>query len=305
MTRGLTQLAKLSLAGAFVISACGDATVMHEASGSVTLPLTTDAGGIQYRLRDAVFDVVGPTSATLRTEDDPDATRLQMELRTGSYDVALRDGWRLERGDRGEFQTVEAELLTENPLLILIEREASTSATFRFATAGTPIGPEPPANLVDVFGFEDAALWASSAQLSSSDLRVQALRSLAVRGGGFRLISSVPVGGFELTGNTVAVAIRLPLEQPNVFWFGNLELIVDAPSVGLVNHSVGGVGLTGLPLGQFVDLEFPLSQSALDALGGDFDDMVVRLALNVPVDALGTYRLDNLRLGGVSACGQG
>jgi hypothetical protein len=100
----------------------------------------------------------------------------------------------------------------------------------------------------------------------------------------------------------VSVAIRLPFEQPNPFWFGDVQLILDAPSAGLFEHTVGVVGLTGLPLGQFVDLQFSLSQGTLDALDGEFDDLVIRLALNVPGNAVGPYRFDNLRFGGVSAC---
>lgn len=302
MRYSLLQCAKLSIIGALVVAGCGGAPTSDSASGSVSLALGVEVGGIQYRLREAVFDVEGPASLTLTTEDDPDATVLHAELPAGSYSVTLQEGWRLERGTEGEFQTVEAQLLTENPLPFFIQAGVPTSARFRFASGGTPIGPEAPTNLVDVLGFEDATLWSSSAQLSLSDVRVQALHSLAVQGGGFHSISSVPLGAFPLTGDTVTVAIRLSPEQPNPSWFGDVQLLLDAPSLGLVEHSVGVIGLTGLPVGEFVDLDFSLSQSTLDALDGDFDDLVIRLALNVPADALGTYRFDNLRFGGVSAC---
>ena len=285
--------------GALALLGCADAP-SQSATGAIALQLSTDVNGAQYRLLDAVFDVAGPTPATLTTEEDPDATFLQVELLPGEYSVTLEDDWRLERGIEDEFQTVEAELLSDNPASVVIQTAVVTHTTFRFATDGELVAPPP--NLADVLGFEDAELWSTTAALSLSDLRVQALHSLAVPGGGDRLISSAALSTFEVSSNEVSVAIRLPPEQPNPFWFGNVELIIDSPSLGLDEVEVGIVPLTGLPTRQFVDLDFELPPDVVAALSTDFDDLVLRLGLNVPTDATGTYLFDNLRFGGASAC---
>jgi hypothetical protein len=271
--------------------------------GTISLLLSTAVGDIQYRLRDAVFDVQGPTSVTLLTEDNPDATALNVELPRGHYNVTLRDGWRLERGSAGELPPLEAELLTQNPLPVLVQAQFATSATFRFSIAR----PEPPIDLAALFGFEDAALWSllpgsSSTELRSSDTRVEALHSLAVSGGGYHSLRSIPLAALDLVEDTVKVAVRLPRDQPNPHWYGSLELFVDAPSVGLSDQSVGVVDLSDLPLAEFVDVQFALNSNVFNALAGEFDDLSIGLGLSVPAESGGTYHVDNLRFGGVSAC---
>ena len=291
--RGAELLCVLSLA----TSACVGQDPNHNA-GTITLALSTDTNGVQYRLRDALFDIEGPASIRLTTEDNPDASNLEAELPAGSYTITLQDGWRLERSSGSDFETVDAELVSDNPLGILIERDLTAPANFHFALVEEP----PSMNLADLFGFEDASLWSSSAELALSDVRVQALHSLSVRGGGFHFVSSTPMQSVELSGDSVVVALRLPPEQPNPHWWGDVQLVLHAPSIGLREVSVGVVPLTGLPTREFVDLEFSLEQFVLDALSADYDDLVIRLALNTPHDATGIYRFDNMRFAGVSSC---
>jgi murein DD-endopeptidase MepM/ murein hydrolase activator NlpD len=157
-----------------------------------------------------------------------------------------------------------------------------------------------------VLGMENPALWSSTtAQLSSSAIRVQGNASLAVRATNYNFIDSIPLTQFTLVNNTVQFSIRLPTQQPNPFWFGDVQMFVNAPSVGLFNQYVGYVGLTGKPLNQFTTITMTLPQNIVQGLSGPFSDLVIRLVLNVPSNATGTYLFDNLVFGGVSAANLG
>ncbi len=270
--------------------------------GTVGMRLTVDTGETEYRLRDAVFAVEGPESAILESEDDPAASTLTAELAPGEYTITLGDGWRLERSSAVGFEDVDAALASAETLSFEIQSSESTTVHFRFLVEGVVIEPEPPANWVNVLGFEDPGLWSSDAALSSSNTRVEGQYALAVSGGGYHRISSVPLAHVPLMDDRLRLALRLPREQANPYWYGAVEVSLDAPSVGLSNVSIGSAALTGLPLREFVDIEFTLPANVLDALSASYDDLVITVALNVPSGATGTYLLDNLRLGGVSAC---
>lgn len=279
--------------------------VPEEPVGRVGLRLTAERNGVFYRLRGATFLVEGPETLTLTSEEDPDATTLSAELSPGDYTITLSEGWYLERSTSEGFEPVEAELLSENPLPVVVESSLVSNAMFRFLAGGDVVEPEPPVSLPDVLGFEDETLWSSTAALSLRNERVQGLHSLGVVGANFHYVYSVPLSNLEVTESRVAVAIRLPNQQPNPNWLGEVRLVLDAPSIGLDQTTIGTVPLTGLPTGEFVDLEFSLSPSVLGALGGEYEDLVVRLGLNVPHNGVGTYRFDNLRFAGVTACDVG
>jgi cysteine-rich repeat protein len=105
--------------------------------GSLSMKLRTDVNGIGYRLRQGLFDVSGPNSATLDTEIDPDASVIAQTLPVGNYVVSLQPGWSLERQFNGVFQTVQAELLTSNPQAFAITANGTTNVNYEFQTDGT------------------------------------------------------------------------------------------------------------------------------------------------------------------------
>jgi hypothetical protein len=88
----------------------------------------------------------------------------------------------------------------------------------------------------------------------------------------------------------------LPAEQPNSSWYGATQLYVEIPSLGLWNSFQGQVELTGLPLGRWTTVSFTLSDDVLLKLGRTYTDLTFIIALNVPWNATGMYRLDNLRM---------
>src|SRR5262245_52906443 len=121
------------------------------------------------------------------------------------------------------------------------EQGSETIETVRGELSGTEMS--------QVLGMESPALWSSTtAQLSSSAIRVQGNASLAVRATNYNFIDSIPLTKFTLVNNTVSFSIRLPTQQPNPFWFGDVQMFVNAPSVGLVNQYGAYVGLPGRPL---------------------------------------------------------
>jgi len=107
-----------------------------QAFGTLQLPLVTPLQS-QYRLRDALFDISTRAQvavATLDSESDPDASSLSLDLQPGSYQINLRDGWRLEQlGDAGAAAT-SAALLTQNPLAFDVANASVTELVYSFTT---------------------------------------------------------------------------------------------------------------------------------------------------------------------------
>ena len=108
--------------------------------GTVSLALRSEVNGIGYRLRDAVFEITGPQTATLRSEDDPDAVVLSQSLPAGMYTVALGAGFRIEKAFPAGYQTVDAELLSPNPRPFVIRAGGATQVVFNFRTGGVIVG---------------------------------------------------------------------------------------------------------------------------------------------------------------------
>jgi hypothetical protein len=159
-----------------------------------------------------------------------------------------------------------------------------------------------PAVMADLFGFEDPALWSSStATLSQSTIAVQGEFSMAISGGGFHFIDSPPLTSFALLDDKLKLSVRLPSAQANPWWFGDVQAYVNAPSANLNSQYIGYFGLTGLPTGVFAPVQLTLPPNVVAGLAGGFDDLVIRLVLNVPSDAPAPTLFDDLVFGGVSA----
>ncbi len=133
----------LWLSGAVALSACS-AEAPRAETGRLTMGLVAEVDGVSYRLRDAQFEVAGPATLTIDTEDDPDATAVQRVLASGSYTMALRDGWHLERRLSPElpFETVDATLTSPNPSSFDIAEDETTNVAYVFNAGGAtvPIG---------------------------------------------------------------------------------------------------------------------------------------------------------------------
>jgi len=116
--------------------ACGAPTA-HDDLGSLSLALSTEAGGKTYRLSTGKLSLKGPSTRQLSAEgDDP----LTLTLPIGSYMLTLEDGWVLSRVDDDAMTPVEATLESQNPAQLVIGPGATTTTMLRFALKdGTPV----------------------------------------------------------------------------------------------------------------------------------------------------------------------
>jgi hypothetical protein len=130
-------------AGTLSLAGCAshdDAAGENEGSyGTVVLSLTGQTNGTTYRLRQAVFEVTGPTNTTLNSESDPNGAVLAATLSTGAYLITLQDGWFLERLTGMTAEPVDATLISSNPQMFGISSAATSSVLVRFETDGTII----------------------------------------------------------------------------------------------------------------------------------------------------------------------
>jgi hypothetical protein len=162
----------------------------------------------------------------------------------------------------------------------------------------------------DVLGFEAANLWkvvqGSVQSLTLTDTRTQGAKALAVaRPSGYvrldsvKLSSTNPELGEIDRGVSANIDLMIPTQQANPYWFGSVQMYVSAPSRNLYNAFLGQVELTGMRKEVYSSLTFKFPDYAADALKGKtYSDLVFGVALNVPLNAPGTYRLDNLRIRG-------
>lgn len=91
-----------------------------------------DNEGNEYRLRNAVFNINGASSAILSSENFLNQQTVNQALRTGQYQIELDSGWRLERKVSDVYDTVDAELVSSNPVAFTIQADTTTRVGFRF-----------------------------------------------------------------------------------------------------------------------------------------------------------------------------
>ena len=125
----------LVIASALGLSACA----AQESTGEIGLSLTgTSASGVTYRLRDAELTISGSGgSFVFHTEDDPTRQQITQHLDIGDYGLHVAPGWRLERlRADGTAQTVEATLISPDPLSFHVNADTLTPVIVRFHTDG-------------------------------------------------------------------------------------------------------------------------------------------------------------------------
>jgi len=154
----------------------------------------------------------------------------------------------------------------------------------------------------DILGFESVAGWSTTrGVLSSNTNHVQGAASLGVSNvAGNAQLTSAPVSTLSSVSSTWSLRIQLPTSQPNPYWYGNIQLAVNAPSRGVYSAYIGQKDLTGLPLGSFQKLDFSVPPAVVSALGsGSYSDLRFILTLNFP--SAGTYLLDDLSVGNATS----
>jgi hypothetical protein len=135
----LAVVTMLGVAPFAAVAACSaDGMQQGEQTGTVRMSLTSTTGATVYRLRNAMFDIAGPVSATLDGEVDPNVTVLTVSLPAGTYTSTLRAGWVLQQLDStGQYVDVEATLISDNPATVEILGGGTRNLVYQFQTNGT------------------------------------------------------------------------------------------------------------------------------------------------------------------------
>ncbi|WP_437759355.1 hypothetical protein [Sorangium sp. So ce1389] len=142
-------------------------------------------------------------------------------------------------------------------------------------------------------GFESLSGWTASAgSLSLSATRSEGEHALAVAGAGYTVIQRAPLAINEPIKGAVSLDVRVPDQQPNPWWAGEISLAVQAPSEG-VSQSLGTRSLTGLAQGTFHRLSFTVPPAVQQALSAGAPDVSFTITLNVPSGS-GPHLLDRL-----------
>jgi DNA-binding protein YbaB len=159
--------------------------------------------------------------------------------------------------------------------------------------------PEVPPSLDSILSFEDVSKWSSSqVSLSTSTVQKSHLqRALRIDNvpAWFQVIS-VPFSSATIASpqSKMRVDVWLPTNQPNLSWYGQVQLFVTIMSAGIENLSIGPIQFNGLATGRFNTIEFALPANVKNAIDGTHDDVRINLTFNVAAGP-GPYYIDNIR----------
>ena len=147
-------------------------------------------------------------------------------------------------------------------------------------------------------GFESLEDWSAltNTTLSLSANHTEGQSSLSVLGGDWIEIISRPLSKEASAPEVVAFDVRVPNDPINQWWSGSAAVVLDAPSVNIWDQSLGFSELPE-PTGQFARFELPVDESVRAGLQGNYDDLTIRIVLNVLEGQSQGYLLDRFQLG--------
>lgn len=214
---------------ATVASAC--AGPEQPATGSLTINLAgVTPDGTEYRLRDATITVTGPDSVQVfHTEDQPDRASLSANVPAGAYSALLDPGWRLERLDAFSEATVNAELISDNPLHFAVDFGQRTVVPLRFRTNISE---------VDLTQGYDIVL-----DVEEVAVRGVVVSSFAARGTGIGLAVFAPDAVGDAPPLRTIGGTSTGLFNPTGIWVAGDDIIVagqDDPSVSVYPRDGSG-----------------------------------------------------------------
>jgi hypothetical protein len=120
------------LFASLLASACPGPLEDLDVEGSLSLSLSTFAGGVAYRLRDGHFRLSGPIERELESGDE---ATLTVSVPPGNYTLTLLDGYTLSREGDASAQPVAARLVSQNPVQVMVNAGQTARLTFRFELA--------------------------------------------------------------------------------------------------------------------------------------------------------------------------
>ena len=146
----------------------------------------------------------------------------------------------------------------------------------------------------DVFGFENAAQWTvSSGTKTSITGGTQGTKSLGVANTYYSQITSASINSVGFVSSTLALDVKLPSAAS----WGDLRVVLRAPSKGIWYGDLGAKSLASLGSGSFQTAQFTVPTNILTALQGNPSDLTVELVLNGAIGAT-PIAFDNLRFVG-------
>lgn len=143
-----------------------------------------------------------------------------------------------------------------------------------------------------IFGFEALADWnVSGAAVVLDGNSTQGASALAIQPQGWTQLDSVPLSSLGEVGDEISLDLLVP---QNVGW-GDVQIVLVAPSLGMYYESLGSVALTTLVAGSYNTVSFALSSQLQAALAGSYTDLRLKVILNGPNVGV-PYLIDNLQL---------
>jgi len=133
--RRLIRFSMGLLVGLALMTSCGGEQGHDAEVGQLTLNLATiSPAGVEYRLREAVFQIAGPEPTDVFGEDyPPDQARINIALASGNYEVTLGGTWYLEySADFRPFAPISAVLSSPNPVSVRVITAQTAFVTFTF-----------------------------------------------------------------------------------------------------------------------------------------------------------------------------
>ncbi len=153
--------------------------------------------------------------------------------------------------------------------------------------------------LAPVRGFERDAGWTSSqAQLAlNTSIKTEGTSSLrVVPTQGWSELTSIPssIVGAGTIGSSLKLDIRLPTQQPNPHFRGQVAVLISIPSASINDQYIGQASLDSATLGSFSTLSIALPANVQRILRYGVSDVKLKIQLNVAPNA-NPYYLDNIR----------
>ena len=144
-----------------------------------------------------------------------------------------------------------------------------------------------------VLGFETPTSDWSSPQvtLASTTTANEGAQALSLNPLGWTEINSIALSSLGAVHDVISVDVRLPVAMP----WGELRIVLMAPSLGMWWHELPAASLTGLAPGAFHTLSFPVSDALQTALAGSYSDLRIKLIVNAPGHTI-PYVIDRLSI---------
>lgn len=141
-----------------------------------------------------------------------------------------------------------------------------------------------------VLGFESTSVWtATTGTKTLVTDSVDGSNALQLANFSYAELSSSPTTWSETPSDSIALEFKAPAGTA----YGTVQLVANAPSVGMYEQTLGVVSINADRSGDWTTLIFPVSAVNKTALGKKPADLVFRLRLTLPSSSAG-YKFDRL-----------